>query len=135
MPSLNRATLIGYLGKDPEVKYLPSGTTVANFSLATTEKWQDQQSGTWQEKTEWHNIVAFGRIAEICSEYVQKGNLVYLEGKIQTRTWEDKNGVKRQTTSIVVNMIKNLSGKPKSDEGQGDLPGGLPPGDNSDVPF
>jgi len=131
MASLNRVTLIGYLGKDPEVKGLPSGTTVANFSIATSEKWQDQKSGTWQEKTEWHNIVAFGKVAEICGEYFQKGNLVYLEGKIQTRSWEDRNGGKRQTTSIVVNIIKNLSGKPKANNDEG-----VPPGDNLDeVPF
>jgi single-strand DNA-binding protein len=132
MPSLNRVTLIGYIGKDPDVKYLPSGQTVASFSMATTEQWQ--ADGEWQKKTEWHNLVAFGRIAEICGEHIHKGSLVYLEGKLQTRSWEDRSGGKRQTTQIVVSTIKNLSGKPKPPNESGELsPEEI--ANNEDVPF
>ena len=109
MPSLNRVTLIGHLGKDPEVKYLQNGTTVATASLATTEKWQ-AQDGEWKERTEWHNIVAYARAAEILGEYFKKGNLTYIEGKLHYRSWE-KDGVKKYATEIVVFTIKNLSPK------------------------
>jgi len=110
---LNSVSLIGNLGRDPETKYSQAGTAVTNFSIATTEKWKDKNSGEWQKKTEWHNIVSFGRLAEICGEYLKKGSQVYIGGKIQTDTWE-KNGEKRYTTKIIANEMKMLGSRPES---------------------
>ena len=107
---INKAIIIGNLGKDVEMKYTQSGTAVANFSVATTEKWKGHD-GQMQEQTEWHRIVAFSRLAEICGEYLSKGSKVYIEGRIQTRSWEDKDGNKRETTEIVASTMKMLSGK------------------------
>ena len=104
MAGVNKAILVGNLGKDPEIRYTPAGLAVANFSLATSEKvGQDRE-----EKTEWHNIVAFGRLAEICGEYLAKGKQVYIEGRIQTREWQDRDGNKRRTTEIVANQMVML---------------------------
>ena len=109
--SLNKVTLIGNLGKDPELSYTASGIAVAKFSIATGERWKDQD-GNVQEKTEWHNIVAWRKLAEICGQYLKKGSKVYLEGKLQTRSWDDKNtGVKRYTTEIVADDLIMLDGK------------------------
>jgi len=113
---INKAILIGNLGNDPEVRYTQSGTAVANFSVATTERWKDQ-SGEQKEQTEWHRIVAFGRLGEICGEYLAKGSKVYIEGRIQTRQWDDKDGNKRYTTEIVAREMKMLS--PKNSMGGG----------------
>jgi len=111
MASLNKATLIGNLGKDPEVRYMTNGEAVANFSIATTEKWKGQD-GQVQEKTEWHNIVMFKKLAEIAEKYLKKGSQVYLEGKITTRKWQDKTtGQDRYTTEIVASEMKMLGGK------------------------
>jgi len=101
--SLNKVQLIGNLGKDPELKYTPSGVAVATFSIATSESWKDQD-GNQQEKTEWHNIVAWRKLAEICGEYLKKGKKVYLEGKLQTRNYE-KDGIKRYVTEIVADQL------------------------------
>ena len=101
MASVNKAILIGNLGRDPELRYTPSGRAVANFSIATSERWKGQD-GENQEKTEWHNIVLWGRQAEIAKEYLSKGSPVYIEGRIQTRSYDDKNGVKKYITEIVV---------------------------------
>ncbi len=109
MSSVNRVTLIGRLGQDPEVKMTPSGHKVASFSLATSEKFKDQQ-GSQNEKTEWHNIVAWRRLAEIIEQYVKKGSLIYIEGKLQTRSWDDQNGQKRYRTEIVANQMTMLGG-------------------------
>jgi single-strand DNA-binding protein len=110
--SLNKATLIGNLGKDPEVSYTASGVAVAKFSVATNERWKDAE-GNAQERTEWHNIVAWRKLAEICGQYLKKGSKVYLEGKLQTRSWDDKNtGVKRYTTEIIADDMIMLDGKP-----------------------
>jgi single-strand DNA-binding protein len=98
------------LGGDPEVRYTQSGTAVANFNMATTEKWKGQD-GEMQEHTEWHKVVAFARLAEICEEYLSKGSLVYIDGRIQTRAWDDKDGNKRYTTEIVAKEMKMLGGK------------------------
>lgn len=106
--SLNKVQLIGNLGKDPELKYTPSGVAVATFSIATSESWKDQE-GNQQEKTEWHNIVAWRKLAEICGEYLKKGKKVYLEGKLQTRNYE-KDGVKRYVTEIVADQLIMLDG-------------------------
>jgi len=107
---INKAILVGRLGKDPEVRYTPDGTMVTTFNLATDENYKDK-SGEKVQKTEWHRIVTFGKLAEICGNYLVKGKLVYLEGKIQTRAWDDKEGVKRYTTEIVCNDMKMLDSK------------------------
>ena len=100
--TLNKVILIGNLGKDPELSYTAGGVAVAKFSVATSERWKDQE-GNWQERTEWHNITTWRKLAEICGQYLKKGSKVYLEGKLQTRSWDDKNtGVKRYATDIVV---------------------------------
>jgi single-strand DNA-binding protein len=100
MASLNKVLLIGNLGKDPEVRYTASGTAVASFSLATSEKFKNKE-GEWEERTEWHNVTLWGRLAEIAGEYLVKGKTVYLEGRLQTRKWQDKDGEDRYTTEIV----------------------------------
>jgi single-strand DNA-binding protein len=109
--SLNKVTLIGNLGKDPELSYTPSGVAVAKFSVATGERWKDQE-GNLQEHTEWHNIVAWRKLAEICGQYLKKGSKVYLEGKLQTRSWDDKNtGVKRYTPDVIADDLIMLDSK------------------------
>ena len=108
--SVNKAILIGHLGKDPEVRYMPSGEAVANVTLATSETWKDK-NGEKQEKTEWHNIVFFKRLAEIAGEYLKKGSQIYIEGRITTEKWQDKEGKDRYTTKIVANEMKMLDRK------------------------
>jgi single-strand DNA-binding protein len=111
MASLNKVILIGNLGRDPEVRYLPNGEAVCNFSIATTDTWKDKQ-GQKQERTEWHNIVMYRRLAEIAGEYLRKGSAVYLEGRIQTRKWQDKNtGQDRYTTEIIAEEMKMLGSR------------------------
>ena len=120
MASLNKVILIGNLGRDPETRFMPSGGAVCNFSIATTENWKDKQSGQKQEKTEWHNIVMFGRLAEIAQQYLRKGSQVYIEGRLQTRKWQDKNtGADRYTTEIIADQMQMLGGR-----GQGGAPAG-----------
>jgi single-strand DNA-binding protein len=108
---INKAILVGNLGQDPEVRYTQGGAAVANISVATAESWKDKQSGEMQERTEWHRVVAFGRLAEIMGEYLKKGSQVYIEGRIQTRKWEDKENNTRYTTEIVANEMQMLGGK------------------------
>ena len=109
--SVNKVILVGNLGKDPEVKYTPSGTAVAKFSLATNERYKDK-AGEWQDRTEWHNIVAWQRLAEIVGEYVKKGNKVYIEGRLQTSSWDDKEtGQKKYKTEIIANDLVLLGGR------------------------
>ena len=109
--SVNKVILIGNLGKDPEVKFTPSGTAVAKFSLATNERYKDK-SGEWQDRTEWHNIVAWQRLAEIVGEYVKKGNKLYIEGRLQTSSWEDKqSGEKKYRTEIIAHDLVLLGGR------------------------
>lgn len=110
MASLNKVMLIGNLGKDPEVRYTAGGTAVASFSLATSEKFKGKD-GNWEEKTEWHNITLWARLAEIAGEYLSKGKTVYIEGRLQTRKWTDKDGRDRYTTEIVGEKMQMLSGK------------------------
>ncbi len=107
---VNKALLIGRLGKDPEVRYTPDGMMVTNFNLATDEQWKDK-NGQRVQKTEWHRIVTFGKLAEICGNYLSKGKLVFVEGRIQTRSWEDKDGLKRYTTEIVAANMQMLDSK------------------------
>lgn len=137
MPSLNKVILIGHLGKDPEVKFLPSGQAMTRFSVATSESWNDKDGGK-KEKTEWHKIVMFGKLAEIAGKYLTKGKLVYLEGRIETRDWE-QDGVKKYMTEIIANQMKMLSGK--GDGNHQAAPDPEPrdqapmPDTNEDIPF
>ncbi len=122
MASLNKVILIGNLGKDPETRFLPNGNAVCNFSIATTESWKDKQTGAKQEKTEWHNITMYSRLAEIAGQYLKKGSSVYVEGKLQTRKWQDKQtGVDRYTTEIIADEMKMLGGR---GDGGGNAGGG-----------
>lgn len=142
MASLNKVMLIGNLGKDPEVRYTASGQAVASFSLATSEKFKSK-SGDWEERTEWHNITLWGKLAEIAGEYLSKGKTVYIEGRLQTRKWQDKNGNDRYTTDIVGDRMQMLSGKgerrsePSPPPAGGGGGGGYeePPFQDDDIPF
>ncbi|MBI5019826.1 MAG: single-stranded DNA-binding protein [Ignavibacteriales bacterium] len=119
--SLNKVMLIGHLGKDPEVSYTASGVAVGKFSIATNESWKDQD-GNLQERTEWHNIVVWRKLAEICGQYLKKGSKAYLEGRLQTRSWDDKNtGVKRYTTEIIADNLIMLDSKGQGG-GEMDIP-------------
>ncbi len=108
---INKAILVGNLGKDPETRYTPSGSAVTNITVATSESWKDKQTGETQERTEWHRVVFFNRLAEVAGEYLKKGSQVYIEGKIQTRKWQDNNGNDRWTTEIVGNEMQMLGGR------------------------
>ena len=139
MAGVNKAILIGRLGADPEVRYTNSGTAVANFNMATSVNFTDK-NGEKTEKTEWHRIVAFGRLGEICGEYLSKGKQVYIEGRLQTREWEDRDGNKRRTTEIVAGTMQMLGAA--SDKVRGDVSNEPPPvsdipniGTEDDVPF
>ena len=137
---INKAILVGRLGRDPEVRYTPDGLMVTNFTIATDEQWKDK-TGEKAQKTEWHRIVTFGKLAEICGKYLVKGKLVFVEGRIQTRSWEDKDGIKRFTTEIVASNMQMLDSKgPRSaDSGPDESAPPNPPADapmpNDDVPF
>jgi single-strand DNA-binding protein len=116
---VNKVILIGNLGKDPEVRYMPSGSAVANVTIATSEQWKDKQSGERQERTEWHNVVFFNRLAEIAGEYLKKGSKVYIEGSLRTRKWQDKNtGADRYTTEIVASDMQMLDSRGGEGGGQ-----------------
>ncbi len=144
MASVNKVILIGNLGRDPELRYTQGGQAVANFSLATTERFSNRD-GDRQERTEWHRVVAWGRTAELCAQYLAKGRSVFVEGRLQTREWEDKEGQKRRTTEITALTVQFLGGAPR--EGAGGSggsgspgPGGGfdssgPPPPSDDIPF
>lgn len=148
MAGINKAILLGNLGRDPEIRYLQDGTAVANFTIATSRKWRDRESGDEKSHTEWHRIVAFRRLGEICGEYLKKGSQVYIEGRIQTREWEDKDGNRRWTTEIVAREMQMLGsresgggryddayqppGAPAQSSGQGPGPAQEP---DDDIPF
>jgi len=117
MSTLNKAMIIGRLGQDPEVRYTQSNTAVATLSVATNERYKDS-NGEWQERTEWHRVVAWGRLAEICQQYLKKGSQVYIEGPIQTRQWEDREGQKRYTTEIKALTMTMLDSKDAGNSGQ-----------------
>jgi single-strand DNA-binding protein len=108
---INKVILIGNLGADPETRAMPSGTTVANLRVATSESWRDKQTGEQQERTEWHRVALFGRLAEIAAEYLRKGSQVYIEGSLRTRKWQDKQGNERYSTEIVGNELQMLGGR------------------------
>ena len=120
MASVNKVILVGNVGRDPELRYTQSGQPVASFSIATNERFKDRD-GNWKDRTEWHRIVAWARLAEICGEYLRKGSQVYVEGRIQTRDWEDKEGNKRQTTEVVALSMQMLG---RRGEGGGAMMGG-----------
>ncbi len=109
---VNKAILIGNLGADPDTRYMPSGSAVTNCRIATTEAWKDRETGDQQERTEWHNIVFFGRLAEIAGEYLRKGSQVYIEGRLRTRKWQDREGNDRWTTEINADQMQMLGGRP-----------------------
>lgn len=141
--SLNKVMLIGNLGRDPEVRYTTGGKAIANFTLATNEIWQDKD-GNQQKHTEWHRIVAWGKLGEICGEYLSRGKTVYIEGRIQTREWEDKDGNKRTTTEIVATDMIILSAREEEGDSRNSVGGGktekgeLPPPTDvpeDDIPF
>lgn len=133
MASLNKVMLIGNLGKDPDIRYTEGGTAVANFSLATAEKYKNK-AGDYEEKTEWHNITAWGKLAEICGDYLAKGKQVYIEGRLETRKWTDKEGNDRYTTGINADKMVMLGGKGPSDGSTNDH-GGNNGGPDDDIPF
>jgi single-strand DNA-binding protein len=108
---INKVILIGNLGADPETRAMPSGTTVANLRVATSESWRDKQTGEQQERTEWHRVALFGRLAEIAGEYLRKGSQVYIEGSLRTRKWQDKQGNERYSTEVVGNDLQMLGGR------------------------
>ncbi len=108
---INKVILVGNLGADPDTRYMPSGGAVTNLSIATSESWKDKQTGEQKEATEWHKVVMFGRLAEISAEYLRKGRQVYIEGRIRTRKWQDKDGNDRWTTEIVANEMQMLGGR------------------------
>jgi single-strand DNA-binding protein len=121
---VNKVILVGNLGKDPEIKYTASGAAIANVTIATTDSWNDKQTGEKVEKTEWHRVVAFQRLAEIMGEYLKKGSQVYIEGRLQTRKWQDQNGQDRWTTEIVANDMQMLGGRAGEAGGQQQGSGG-----------
>ena len=150
---INKVILIGNLGQDPETRYMPSGGAVTNMRIATNESWKDKQTGEQKERTEWHNVAMFGRLAEIAAEYLRKGSQVYVEGRLQTRKWQDRDGNDRYTTEIVANEMQMLGGRggggssfgggPSGGGGGGGQSGGRggqqspPPADDfdDDIPF
>ena len=120
---INKVILVGNLGKDPEVRYMPSGGAVANLTIATSESWKDKATGEQKEQTEWHRVVMFGRLGEIAGEYLKKGSQVYIEGKLQTRKWQDQQGQDKYTTEIVANEMQMLGGRGGSGGGASDFGG------------
>ncbi|MFN5012173.1 MAG: single-stranded DNA-binding protein [Gammaproteobacteria bacterium] len=157
---INKVILVGNLGQDPETKAMPSGMTVCNLRLATSESWKDKQTGEMKEQTEWHSVAMFGRLAEIAGEYLRKGSQVYIEGRLRTRKWQDKEGRDRYTTEIIANEMQMLGsrgggmggegrGEPRGESrasggggrggegGYGDAPrsGGSDQFDDDDIPF
>jgi len=120
MPCLNKVQIIGHLGQDPTTRYMPNGDAVCNFSVATTETWKDKQSGEKKEATEWHRFTAYRKLGEICGQYLKKGSCVYLEGKLQTRKWTDKDGVERYTTEIIADSMQMLGSGPNAKNGGDD---------------
>lgn len=123
MSGVNKVIIVGNVGKDPEIRHTPNGDTVANFSIATSERWTDKKTGEKKENTEWHRLVAWRRQAEVIQEYVRSGSKLYIEGKLQTREWEDKNtGAKRYTTEIIVQNLQMLDSRNQSNSQPSDAP-------------
>ena len=116
---INKVILVGNLGRDPEIRYVPNGGAVANLNIATSESWRDKGTGEKQERTEWHRVVFFGKLAEVAGEYLKKGAQIYVEGRLQTRKWQDKSGQDRYTTEIVGNDLQMLGGRGGAGAGDG----------------
>ena len=140
---INKVIIVGNLGADPETRYMPSGSAVTNLSVATSEQWKDKQSGEQKERTEWHKVAMFNRLAEIAAEYLRKGSQVYIEGKLRTRKWQDRDGNDRWTTEIIADEMQMLGGRGgggsapmSSDSGPSGGPPQSPPDDfEDDIPF
>ena len=140
---INKVILVGNLGADPETRYMPSGGAVTNIRIATSESWKDKNTGDQQERTEWHNIAFFGRLAEVAGEYLRKGSQVYVEGRLRTRKWQDRDGNDRYTTEVIAGEMQMLGGRPGSgapakSESNAPPPGPVPPPDGNfddDIPF
>jgi single-strand DNA-binding protein len=135
---VNKVILIGNCGQDPELKYMPNGNAVANVTVATSESWKDKNTGEQQTKTEWHRVVFFRRLAEIVGEYVKKGSKIYIEGKLQTRKWQDKDGQDRYTTEIVADQMQMLDSRSGASSAPSDAPHSAPMLDDGfdyDIPF
>lgn len=140
---VNKVILVGHLGADPETRYMPSGSAVTNIRMATSESWKDKQTGEMQERTEWHNVAFFNRLAEIAGEYLRKGSQVYVEGRLRTRKWQDKQGNDRWSTEVVANEMQMLGGRPGADAparaaaASGGAPAPVAGGDDfdDDIPF
>ena len=143
MAGVNRVFLIGHLGNNPEMRYMPSGEAVANLSIATSESWTDKTTGAKREKTEWSRVVAFRKLAEIIGQYCKKGDQIYIEGKLQTRKWSDKSGQDHYTTEIIADQMQMLGSKDNGNRGQSEKPGRFPDPQpnhdpqtfNDDIPF
>ncbi len=144
MAGVNKVILIGNLGADPEVRYSPDGTAVAKFNIATSDQWKDKNTGEMKKNTEWHRIVAFRRLGEICGEYLAKGKQVYIEGSLRTNQWQDKDGNKRYTTEIIASKMQMLGSRDSFDNtggGSGFQKNNMPPGpefsgsQDDDIPF
>lgn len=140
---INKVILIGHLGNDPETRYMPSGGAVTNIRLATSESWKDKNTGEQQDRTEWHSVAFFGRLAEIAGEYLRKGSQVYVEGRLRTRKWQDRDGNDRYTTEIIANEMQMLGGRPgasapaRSSTESSSVAESGPPSDefDDDIPF
>ncbi len=128
---VNKVILVGNLGKDPEVRYMPNGGAVANVTVATSEQWKDKQTGEQKERTEWHNVVFYQRLAEIVGEYLKKGSQIYVEGSLRTRKWQDKNGNDRYTTEIIASEMQMLGGRGGGGGGSASFGGGKAAGGSS----
>lgn len=139
---INKVIVVGNLGQDPETRYMPSGSAVTNMTVATNEMWKDKQTGEQKERTEWHRVAMFGKLAEIAAEYLRKGSQVYIEGKLRTRKWQDKQGNDRYTTEIIADEMQMLGGRggggaPASQDSGSSGPAPGPSGDDfdDDIPF
>ena len=141
---VNKVILVGNLGADPDTRYMPSGAAVTNIRVATSESWKDKQTGEQQERTEWHNVAFFGRLAEIAAEYLRKGSQVYIEGSLRTRKWQDKQGNDRYSTEVIANEMQMLGGRgggmsatpARASGGQASRPAPAPADDfDDDIPF
>ena len=121
---INKVIIVGNLGQDPETRYMPSGSAVTNFTVATNESWKDKQTGEQKDRTEWHRVAMFNRLAEIAAEYLRKGSQVYIEGKLRTRKWQDKDGQDRYTTEIIADEMQMLGGRGGAGGGGGSFGGG-----------
>ncbi|QIQ21830.1 single-stranded DNA-binding protein [Zophobihabitans entericus] len=133
---INKVILVGNLGQDPEVRYLPNGGAVTNISIATSETWKDKQTGEQKDRTEWHRVVIFGKLAEIAGEYLKKGSQVYIEGSLQTRKWQDQSGQDRYSTEVVVNIggVMQILSSRSAGEGAGQQSWGQSPNNQSSAP-